>query len=211
MAREQQFASEQAWKIAIEEEKTEKLAKVNKLIERVKGMEIKQHEIRQDMEQKLRNVQEQTQEKYQMKLEQEVQRFTSGNPYRERTDSSFVAREVEDKMTSQRRALETVKQMLHQGRGETVSPEMDWDYYGVHDQTGEPPEQITGVHDPGRIRGGGKEFSKRAASMPLEGESYSQSYGTFGLSSVGKRYLPKIVRKDTNRLCVGAQTVRVHI
>ena len=88
-AREQQFASEQAWKIASEEEKTEKLAKVNKLIERVKGMEIKQHEIRQDMEQKLRNVQEQTQEKYQksvkqmqeeyqIKLEQEVQRFTSG-------------------------------------------------------------------------------------------------------------------------------------
>ena len=189
MAREQQLASEQAWKTAIEEEKTEKLVQVNKLIETVKGMEVKQHKIRQDMEQKLRNVQEQTQEKYQksvkqmqeeyqMKLEQEVQKFTSGNPNRKRTDSSFVAREAEDKLTSQRRALETAKQMLHHCRGETVSPEMDWDYYGVHDQTGELPQQITGVHDPGRIRGEGKEFPKRAASTPLEGESYSQTYGT---------------------------------
>ena len=50
MAREQQLGSEQAWKTAIEEEKTEKLAQVKKLIERVKGMEVKQHEIRQDME-----------------------------------------------------------------------------------------------------------------------------------------------------------------
>ena len=39
IAREQQLASEQAWKTAIEEEKTEKLGQVNKLIERVKGME----------------------------------------------------------------------------------------------------------------------------------------------------------------------------
>ena len=41
MAREQQLASEQAWKTAIKEEKTEKFAQVNKLIERVKGMEVK--------------------------------------------------------------------------------------------------------------------------------------------------------------------------
>ena len=60
MAKEQQIASEQAWKTVIEEEKTEKLVQVNTLIEIVKGMEVKQHEIRQDMEQKLRNVQEQT-------------------------------------------------------------------------------------------------------------------------------------------------------
>ena len=46
MAREQQLATEQAWKTAIEEEKLEKLAQVNKLAERVKGMEVKQHEIR---------------------------------------------------------------------------------------------------------------------------------------------------------------------
>ena len=96
------------------------------------------------------------QEEYQMKLEQEVQRYTSGNTNRERTDSSFVARKVEDKMISQKRALETAKQMLHQGKGETESPEMDWDYYGVHDQTGEQPQQIRGIHNPGRMRGEGK-------------------------------------------------------
>ena len=54
--------------------------------------------------------------------------------------------------------------------------------------TGEQPQQIRGVHNLGRIRDEGKEFPKRAASTSLEGESYSQSYGTFGLSSVGKRY-----------------------
>ena len=48
MAREQQLATEQAWKTAMEEEKLEKLAQVNKLVERVKGMEVKQHEIRQE-------------------------------------------------------------------------------------------------------------------------------------------------------------------
>ena len=53
------------------------------------------------------------QEEYQMKLEQEVQRYTSGNSNRERTDSSFAAKVVEDKMISQKRALETAKQMLH--------------------------------------------------------------------------------------------------
>ena len=107
------------------------------------------------------------QEEYQMKLEQEVQRFTSGNPPRETIDSSFVAREVEHKITSQRKALETAKQMLHQGRGETVSPEMDWDYYyGVHDQTGEPPQQITEVHDQEGIKGEGKEFPKKPLLRP---------------------------------------------
>ena len=74
--------------------------------------------------------------------------------------------------------------MLHQDRGETVSAEMDWDYY----QTGEQPQQIKGVHNLGRTRGEEKEFPKRATSMPLNEESYSRSYSTFGLSSVGKRY-----------------------
>ena len=45
------------------------------------------------------------QEEYQMKLEQEVQRYTSENSNRERTDSSLAVKEVEDKMISQRRAL----------------------------------------------------------------------------------------------------------
>ena len=113
VAREQQLASEHAWKTAIEEEKSEKLAQVNRLIERVKGMEVKQHEIRQDMEKKLRNIQEQAQEKYQksvkqmqeeyqMKLEQEVQRHASRGFDRERIGSSSGVRETEDKMSSQR-------------------------------------------------------------------------------------------------------------
>ena len=199
MAREQQHASEQAWKTAIEEEKTEKLAQVNKLIEKVKGMEVKQHEIRQDMEQKLRNVQEQMQEKYQKsvkqmqeeyqtKLEQVIQRCTSGNSNRERRDSSLATRENEDKMISQQKALETAKQMLHRRTGGIESPEMDWDYYGVHDQPGRQSQQVREVHNLGRTSGKEKELPKRAASMPLEGESYSRSYSTFGLSAVGKRY-----------------------
>ena len=134
-------------------------------------MEVKQHEIRQDMEQKLRNVQEQTQEKfrksvkqmqeeYQRKLEQEVQRQASGNYNRERPDCSFAVRKIEGKMVSLRKALETAKQMLHQGRGKTESPEMDWDYYGLHAQAGEQPQQIKGVHNPGRIRVREKNFQK---------------------------------------------------
>ena len=75
MAREQQLASEEAWKTAIEEEKIEKLAQVNKLIKRVKEMEVKQHEIRQDMEQKLKNVPEKTQEKYQKSVKQKQEEY----------------------------------------------------------------------------------------------------------------------------------------
>ena len=44
-ATEQQAVTEHAQKTAIENEKTEKLAQVNNLIEKVKGMEIKQQEI----------------------------------------------------------------------------------------------------------------------------------------------------------------------
>ena len=196
MDKEQQLATEQPWKTAFEEEKMEKLAQVNKLAERVKGMEVKQHEIWQNMEQKLRNVQEQAQEKYQksvkqmqeeyqMKLEQEIQRYTSGQSKREKIDLLVVARKAKDKLISQQRALETAKRMLHQGRGERESPEMDWDYYGVQNQAGEQPQ---GVRAPGRIMGERKELPKRAASSPLEEESYSGSYGTFGLSAVGKQY-----------------------
>ena len=45
---------EQAWSAAIEEEKVEKTSQVNKLIEKVKNMELKQMEVKQEMEQKLR-------------------------------------------------------------------------------------------------------------------------------------------------------------
>ena len=151
MAREQQLAIEQAWKTAIEEEKLEKLAQVNKLVERVKGMEVKQHEIRQDLEKKLRNVQEQAQEKYQKivrqmqeeyqtKLEQEVQRYNSRQTQREKIDSTM--RKAEDKLISQQKALETAKRMLHQERGKVESPEMDWDYYGVQNQTMGQPQHV---------------------------------------------------------------------
>ena len=125
-AREQQLATEQAWKTAIEEEKMEKLAQVNKLVERVKGMEVKQHKIRQDMDQKLRNVQEQAQEKYQksvrqmqeeyqMKLEQEVQRYTSGQSKREKIDLSVVARKSEDKLISQQKSFRNCKMNVTPG------------------------------------------------------------------------------------------------
>ena len=76
--------------------------------------------------------------------------------------------------------------MLHQGRGEAESPEMDWDYYGVHDQTGEQPQNVRRVHNSGSVTGERKELPKRAASTPLEEESYSRRYGTFELSAVGK-------------------------
>ena len=109
-AKEQQLATEQAWKTAIEEEKLEKLDQVNKLVERVKGMEVKQCGIKQDMEQKLKNVQElaqekyqksvrQIQEEYQIKLEQEIQRYNSEQSKREKIDS--MARKAEDKLISQ--------------------------------------------------------------------------------------------------------------
>ena len=61
---------------------------------------------------------------------------------------------------------------------------MDWDYYGVQDQTGGQPQYVRGVQTPGRVTRERKELPKRAASTPLEEESYSRSYGTFGLSAV---------------------------
>ena len=77
------------------------------------------------------------QEEYQKKLEQEIQRYISDNSNRQGTDALPIAQRVEDKMTSQRKALETAKQMLYHSRGESRSPEMDWDYYGTHPQAGE--------------------------------------------------------------------------
>ena len=202
VAKEQQFATEQAWKTAIEEEKLEKLAQVNKLVERVKGMEVKQYEIRQDMEQKLKNVQElaqekyqksirQMQEEYQIKLEQEIQRYNSEQSQIEKIDST--ARKAEDKLISQQKALETIKRMLHQGRGETESPEMDWDYYGVQNQTTGQPQHVRGAQIPERVARERRELPKRAASTPLEEESYSRSYRYFRTLSSGKTvFMPKL-------------------
>ena len=65
---------------------------------------------------------------------------------------------------------------------------MDWDYYVTHDSNGGQLQQAREIHDLVRVKGERKEFKKRAASTPLEEESYSRSYGTVGLSLVGKRY-----------------------
>ena len=123
------------------------------------------------------------QEEYQ--LEQEIQRYNSEQSQRERIDS--MARKAEDKLISQQKALETMKRMLHQDRRKTESPEMDWDYYGDQNQITGQPQHVRGAQIPERVMGERRELPKRAASTPLE-ESYSQSYGTFGLSAVGRQY-----------------------
>ena len=57
------------------------------------------------------------QEEYQKKLEQEVQQYVSNNYQSQGMDSLPKAQEANDKITSQRKALETAKQMLYQSRG----------------------------------------------------------------------------------------------
>ena len=79
------------------------------------------------------------QEEYQKRLEQEVQQYISYNSNRQGTDSLPVVREAEDKMISRKKAIETAKQILHQTRGESRLPEMDWDYYGTHVHAWEQP------------------------------------------------------------------------
>ena len=59
--------------------------------------------------------------------------------------------------------------MLHQGQGEAESPEMDWDYYGVQDQTGGQPQYVRGVHNPGRSKGGEKRISKKSCFYTFGG------------------------------------------
>ena len=83
-------------------------------------MEVKQTEIRQNMEEKLKNIREQTQEKYQrnvkliqeeykQKLEQEVQRYISTQTGTFCTEAAQLDKMENEKITSQRKALETVK------------------------------------------------------------------------------------------------------
>ena len=81
-------------------------------------------------------------------------------------DSLPKAQEANDKITSQNRALETAKQMLYQSRGESRSPEMDWDYYDTHPQEGGSSQKIREILVSDKIKGGGKQLSKRAASTP---------------------------------------------
>ena len=148
-AKEQQLMTEQAWKTTLETERLEKLDHVNKLMERVKRMEVKQGEIKQDMEKKLKNVQESAQEKYQKsvtqmqeeyqnKLEQEVRRRNLEQSQGQKINSTVS--KTEEKLNSQQKAIETVKRMLHQDRGKTESPEMDWDYYGDQNQIIRQPQ-----------------------------------------------------------------------
>ena len=142
------------------------------------------------------------QEEYQVRLEQEIQRYNSEQSQREKIDSR--ARKAKDKLISQQKALETVKRMLHQDWGKTESPEMDWDYYGAQNQITGQPQHVRGVQMPERVmRMERRELPKRAASTPLEEESYSRSYGTFGLSAVGKQYsCENCQKKHEPPLCI---------
>ena len=182
-AKEQQIAQEQAWRAAVEEKKIEKTTQVNRLIEKVKGMEVKQSEIKHDMEQKLRNLQEQAQERYQRnvqlmqegykkKYEQEVQRYISAQSSVPEIGTMLTRRESEDKMKSQKKALEMAKQMLHQQRGGSKSPEMDWDYYGTQPRVQEQPMQEDRTSNIEKDKGEEREVPKRAASTPLEEGGY---------------------------------------
>ena len=184
MAKEQQAMQEQAWTAAIEEEKVEKTTQVNKLIEKVKSMELKQTEIKQEMEQKLRNLREQSQEKYQRnvqqiqeeykkKFEQEFQRYISTQSVGLGTEPMPTMRKADDKMTSQKEVLEAAKQMLHQTRGESRSPEMDWDYYGTQAHAREQSRQGDGMLNLEKRKEEEREIPKRADSTPLEEGRYS--------------------------------------
>ena len=84
---------------------------MNQLIERVNGMEVKQSEIRQNMEQKLKAVQEEAQEiyqknvkmmqeDYQKRLEQEVQRYISNQTKNQEIGSLPIVGRVDDKTSS---------------------------------------------------------------------------------------------------------------
>ena len=213
VAKEEQLKTEQAWKTALETERLEKLDHVNTLMERVKRMEVKQGEIKQDMEKKLKNVQESAQEKYQKnvrqmqeeyqnKLEQEARRSNFEQSQGEKINSTVS--KTEEKLNGQQKAIETVKRMLHQDRGKTESPEMDWDYYGDQNQIIGQPHPVRGAQLPEKEKGiGGRQLPRRAASTPLEEESYSRSYGTFGLSTVGKLYsCENCQRKHEPPLCM---------
>ena len=107
------------------------------------------------------------QEEYQAKLEQEIQRYNSEQSQREKIDST--ARKAEDKLISQQKALETAKRMLHQGRGETESPEMDLDCYGVQNQTTGQPQQCKRSTDTRKGNGKKKRTPKKSCFYTSRG------------------------------------------
>ena len=128
------------------------------------------------------------QEEYKRKLEQEIQQYILTHTSILETGSTQTIKDKDDRITSQREALETAKQRLHETRGESRTPEMDWDYYEIHAYLGEQSRlegEMVG-NEKGKVEGKG--ISKRAASTPLEGEEYPHNYTTFGLSTVERRY-----------------------
>ena len=108
------------------------------------------------------------QEEYKKKLEQEVQWYISIRSSNLGTESIPTTKETENKITSQREALETAKQMLHQNRGESRSTEMDWDNYGTHARTGEQPRQVDEMLSLGRGEEGKRKKEKfQTELLPL--------------------------------------------
>ena len=203
----------------VKEEKIEKNTQVNKLIEKVKGMEIKQSEIKCEMEQKLKNLQEQAQERYQRnaqlmqeeykkKYDQEVQQYIMTQFAKSEIEPVSNVKESDDKITSQGKALETAKQMVHPIRGESKSPEMDWDYYGTQDRAQEQSIQGDRITNVGRDKVDEREVSKRAASTPLEEGGIHEIIPHLAFQQLKRDILVKNVRKDMSLHYVNVQIVR---
>ena len=147
-------------------------------------MEVKQSEIKHEMKQKLKNLQEQAKERYQRnvqlmhegykkKYEQEVQRYISAQSSVPEIGTMLTGRGSDDKMISQKKALEMAKQMLHQPRGGSRLPEMDWDYYGTQTKIQKQSIQDDRTSNIEKDKGEEREVPKRAASTPLEEGGYS--------------------------------------
>ena len=210
-AKEQQIAQEQAWRASVEEENIEKTTQVNKLIEKVKEMEVKQSKIKHEMEQKFKNLQEQVQERYQRnvqsmqegykkKYEKEVQRYISARSTGSEIGTLLTGRESDDKMSSQKKALETAKQMLHQSRVESRSPVMDWDYYGTQARVQEQSIQGDRISSIEKDKDEEREVLKRAVSTPLEEGGTRETIPHLVFQHMRRDIPVKTARKDMSLL-----------
>ena len=170
-------------------------------------MEVNQSEIKHEMEQKLKNLQKQAQESYQRnvhlmqegykkKYEQEVQRYILARSAGSEMESMLTVRETDDKITSQKKALETAKQMLHQTRGELRSPKMDWDYYGTQDRVQEQSIQGDRILNVEKEKEEEREVPKRAASTPLEEGGTREIIPHLAFQQLKRDILVKTARKD---------------
>ena len=117
----------------------------------------------------------------------------------------LTVRESDDKMTSQKKVLETAKQMLHQSRGGSRSPEMDWGYYETQARVQEQSIQEDRTSNIEKDKEDEREVLKRAASTPLEEGGYSRNYLVF--QQLRRGILVKTVRRDISLLCVNVQIV----